>query len=370
MDFDLSDEQSLLKATLRQFLGQRYGFRERVAASRAEPGYLPAMWCAFAHDLGLLGIVAPTQAGGMGGGGTEQMVVMEEWGSHLCLEPLPETAFQAIPLLARGGAGPHAVLQQALAGEAILAVAVGEPQMRYNFAGIATQADRDGEDWVLSGRKAMVVAAPWADWLIVAARCDGGMGLFVVPADAQGLTMACYPTIDERRAADVAFDNVRVGSGMAISHGPEGLELLEEWRDRAVAAQAAEAVGLLERMVGDTVAYCEERKQFGQPIASFQALQHRMVDMHIEVEQARAAAVLAACKLDAQARERARAASSAKVVVARACRFVGQNAVQLHGGMGMTDELAIGHCFKRATRIEQEHGSELWHATRLAALMQ
>ena len=303
------------------------------------------------------------------------MILREEAGRALLLEPVSETVFQAGWLLAQtGGALAGQLLEQIASGALKLAVALGEPTMRYDLADIATRAERDGAGWRLDGAKAMVMAAPWADRLIVAARTAGqagdanGLSLFVVDPAAAGVTLHPYPTIDGRRAADIEFAGVALPAEALI--GPEGgaLPLLEAMRDRAIAAQAAEAAGLLDKLVTDTVEYTKQRQQFGQPISSFQALQHRMVDMYMQVEMVRSAAVLATLKLDGDPAERAKAASAAKVTVANACRFVGQNAVQLHGGMGMTDELAIGHYFKRATLIESEHGSADWHLARHAAL--
>jgi len=374
MQFDLSEELNLLKATLQQFLTQRYGFRERVSASRTAPGYRPDIWQALAQQLGLLGVIAPEPVGGLGGGADEQMIVMEEMGRFLCLEPVAETVFQAMWLLSKAAPPVQALAAQIVEGRVIVVPAIGEPGVRYDFPAITTRAEQTAGDWMISGHKAVVVAAPWAQHLIVAARTSGeagdadGLSLFVVPTDAAGVTLQPYPTIDGRHAADIVLEAVPVEASALIGKPGDGLALLEEWRDRAIAGQAAEAAGLLDRLVTDTVAYCKERQQFGAPIASYQVLQHRMVDMHIQVELVRSAALLAAAKLDAPPRERARAASSAKVAVAQACRYVGQNAVQLHGGMGMTDELAIGHYFKRATQIEAELGTESWHLARLAML--
>jgi alkylation response protein AidB-like acyl-CoA dehydrogenase len=371
VDFALNEEHALLRATLHQFLQARYGFAERTAAARSEPGYRPEIWRALAQDLGVLGMTVGSAHGGLreqGSGAIEQMVFMEEAGRALLLEPVCESLFQAAWLLEQdGGPRASAVLAQAALGAIKLAVAVGEPEAR-DLADIATRARRDGAGWRLDGHKAMVVAAPWADMLIVAARGQAGLSLFLVDGAAPGLMVTAYPTIDGRRAGDVVLRDVAVDADALI--GPEGgaASLLEAMRDRAIAAQAAEAAGLLDRMVADTVAYCRGRSQFGQPIAGFQVLQHRMVDMHIAVEMVRAAAVLACLRLDGDPVERARAASAAKVTVAQACRFVGQNAVQLHGGMGMTDDLAIGHCFKRATMIEYEHGTADWHLARHAGL--
>lgn len=375
MDFTLSEEHTLLRASLGQFLQQRYGFAERTAASRGDLGYRPEVWTALAEDLGVLGMTIPEAHGGLGGGALEQMILMEEAGRALLLEPVCETVFQAGWLLEQaGGSLAGQLLGQIASGAAKLAVALGEPAMRYDLADIATRASRTDAGWRIDGIKAVVMAAPWADRLIVAARTAGqagdadGLSLFVVDPAAAGVTLHSYPTIDGRRAADIEFAGVTVSADALL--GPEGgaLPLLEAMRDRAIAAQAAEAAGLLDKLVTDTVAYTKQRNQFGQPISSFQALQHRMVDMYMQVEMVRSAAVLATLRLDGDPVERARAASAAKVTVANACRFVGQNAVQLHGGMGMTDELAIGHYFKRATLLESEHGSADWHLTRHAAL--
>jgi alkylation response protein AidB-like acyl-CoA dehydrogenase len=367
MDVTESQEHGLLRASLRGFFQQRYGFAERIAASRGEPGYRPEIWQALACDLGVL---SPPSDDAI-----TTMIVMEEAGRALLLEPLAETVVQAGFLLEHGGGALAAgLLERIAAGELKLAVAVGEPAMRHDLRDIAATAQRHGENWQIDGTKAMVSAAPWADRLIVAARTAGapsdaeGISLFVIDPAAPGVTLHAYPTIDGRRTADIELKGVMVSAEALI--GPEhgALPLLEAMRDRAIAADAAEAAGLLVRLVEDTVAYSKDRSQFGQPIARFQVLQHRMVDMHIRVEMVRSAALLAMLKRDAEPAERARAASAAKVTVAEACRFVGQNAVQLHGGMGMTDELPIGHMFKRATVIEHQFGSADWHLARHAEL--
>lgn len=376
MDFTLSEEHALLRASLGQFLQQRYGFAERTAASRSEPGYRPEIWTALGSELGVLGMTIPEAHGGMGGGAVEQMILMEEAGRALLLEPVSETLFQAGWLLQQaGGDMAGDLLSQVAAGSLKLAVALGEPGMRYDLADMATSAVKEADGWRLDGNKAVVMAAPWADRLIVAARTAGvagdgsGLSLFIVDPAAAGVTLHSCPTIDGRRAADIDLVGVRVPAEALI--GPEGgaLPMLEAMRDRAIAAQAAEAAGLLGKLLDDTVDYTKQRSQFGQPLASFQVLQHRMVDMYMQVEMVRSAAILATLKLDGDPVERAKAASAAKVTIANACRFVGQNAVQLHGGMGMTDELAIGHYFKRATLLESEHGSADWHLARHAALM-
>lgn len=372
MDFELNDEQQQLKATLGRFLADSGDFAARTRALRSQPGWRADVWQGLA-DLGVLAIGLPEGAGGFGGG-LEMLAAMEEVGGALAPEPLAETLFQAAPLLTKGGAGAQALLPRIAAGEVRLAVAVGEAGMRDDLAAIALAATRTPTGWRLDGEKQMVVGAPWATHLLVAARTSGvpgegaGLSLFMVDAATPGLSQLAYRTLDERRAADLVFEGVELDADALIGAEGQGLALLEEWRDRAIAAAAAEASGLLERLVDDTVAYAKQREQFGQKIASFQALQHRMVDMFLELELVRSAAMLACQSLDGDPAERAAAASAAKVTVARACRFVGQNAVQLHGGMGMTDELAIGHYFKRATMIEHLFGSAGWHTARRAAL--
>lgn len=375
MNFTLTDEQNLLRASLGQFLQHRYGFAERTAASRGEAGYREDIWSALANELGVLGMTIPEAHGGLGGGALEQMILMEEAGRALLLEPVSETVFQAGFLLERaGGALAGQMLGQIADGTIKLAVALGEPSMRYDLAAISTRAVRDGAGWCLDGVKAMVMAAPWADRLIVAARTAGqvgdadGLSLFVVDPTASGVTLHPYPTIDGRRAADIEFASVALPAEALIGPEGEAFALLDAMRDRAIAGQAAEAAGLLDKLLADTVEYTKQRQQFGQPISSFPVLQHRMVDMYMQVEMVRSAAVLSALRLDGDPVERGKAASAAKVTVANACRFIGQNAVQLHGGMGMTDELPIGHYFKRATLMESEHGTADWHLARHAAL--
>jgi alkylation response protein AidB-like acyl-CoA dehydrogenase len=265
------------------------------------------------------------------------------------------------------------MLQQIGAGEEVLALAALEAASRYDVASIATTARRDGGAWVLRGTKAVVAAAPWASSLLVAARTGGsrgerqGLSLFLVPCPAPGLSMRGYPTIDGRRAADVTLDRVRLPAEALIGEEGKAIETIEYGIDAAIAAMSAEAVGLLSKLHEDTLEYAKQRRQFGQAIGRFQVLQHRLADMYMEIELARAAAHLATLRLPAPAKERSRAVSAAKVTINKACRMVGQNAVQIHGGMGMTDELAVSHAFRRATAIELELGSTDFHLARYAA---
>lgn len=370
MDFNLTSEQEQLRDSLRAFLADRNDFETRTKVSRSEPGWRESLWRAFADELGILGAPLPESAGGLNGDAVDTMVIMEELGGSLVIEPYLESVVIAGGLLT----GRDADLARIVTGDARFAFAWAEASSRYRFESVATKAERDGDGWRLSGGKAVVMAAPWATDLIVTARTagvpgdKGGVSLFLVDPKAAGVTLTAYPTIDGRQAADIRFDGVKLSADMLIGPEHEALPLIEKVGDAAIAAMAAEAVGVMRRLVQDTIDYTRQRRQFGQPISSFQALQHRMVDMYMQLELATSAVYLATLSLDADPVERARAASTAKVAVGNALRFVGQNAVQLHGGMGMTDELAVGHYFKRATVIESEFGSVDYHLARYVAL--
>ena len=376
MNFELTDEQKLLRSTLQAFLRDHYHFDARRSAVMSEAGWRRDVWDALAHDLGLLGLAAPERVGGFGGGAVEIMIAMEELGSVLFVEPFLETCVIAAALLSRLN---HPVADDVLAriasGKSIVACAWVEAASGNVLAKIASTAQRrSGGGWRLDGRKAVVMAAPWASELLVAARTSGlpgdahGISLFLVDKHAAGVSTFDYPTIDGRRASDVLFENVELPSEALLVAEGEAVLILDESNDGAIAAICAEAVGVLKKMHEDTVAYTQQRRQFGQAVASFQALQHRMVDMHLQIEMATSAMYLATLSLEADAAQRGRATSAAKVTIATACRFVGQNAVQLHGAMGMTDELALGHYFKRATMLEGEFGAADFHLARHARL--
>jgi alkylation response protein AidB-like acyl-CoA dehydrogenase len=373
MDFNLSEDQTLLRDALERFLTREYGFEARRAASRSADGWRRDIW-AVLSNLGLLGVGLPERVGGLGGGAVEQMIVLEEFGRALVLEPYLETVIIGAGALARTSTRrADELLAAVAAGRCVLAFAWAEPGMRFSPRDAAATARREGAGWRLDGRKAMVTAAPWADLLVVLARTGGapgedrGLALFLVEADAPGVTLHPYPTFDGRRAADVVLAGVSVPADAQLG-SDDDLPFVEELIDRATAALTAEAVGVTNRLYRDTVEYAAQRRQFGQPLSGFQVLQHRMVDMFVQTELARSACYLATLKLDADPVERAMAVSAAKVSTAKACRFVGENAVQLHGGMGMTDDLAVGHFFKRALMIESEFGDIDHHLARYAAL--
>lgn len=368
MDFTLSDEQEMLRSGLGKFLSTRYGLESSRAAAKLGPGWQPEIWRAFAEDLGLLGAALPEAVGGIGGGPVEIMVIAEELGRALVIEPYVDTVVVAGGLLARAHS-PVAddLLEKITAGAAIVALAATEAQSGDRWQDVSTTAHPAGADWVLNGAKIVVPNAPLATHLLVTAGTPAGLSLFLVDlAEAPaGLTLKPYRTIDDRRAADIELRDVH-----AVLLGTDGSawDSVSCARDEGVAAVCAEAVGNMRKVLADTIEYCKQRRQFGAPIGSFQALQHRMVDMHMELEQAVAAVYLAVLNLGADPAQRARAVSAAKATVGRAARFVGQNAVQLHGGMGMTEELAIGHYFKRLTAVQYEFGSTDHHVARYAEL--
>ena len=371
MDFSFTDEQSMLRDTVASYLADTYGFEQRRAALAAEPGWRPDVWKAFAEELGILGAPFAEEFGGFGGGAVENMIVMEELGKALVVEPYLGTVVIGGGFLKHSG-HPRAadLIGRIIAGEAIFAFAWAEPQGRYNAADLKTTARREGGDYVLNGQKAVVIGAPYATHLIVTARTDGGqrdaqgVSVFLVEKGAAGVATRDYPTVDGFRASEVVLENVRVPAEALV--GPEGqaLPLVAKVMDEAIAATCAEACGVLRRLHEGTLEFTRQRKQFGQPLSSFQVLQHRMVDMFINLEQAISMTYMATVKLGDSDLERAKAAAAAKVQVGKACKFVGESAIQLHGGMGMTDEMAIGHYFKRATMIESAFGSTDHHLAR------
>lgn len=370
MDFSFTEEQSMLRDTVASYLADHYSFDQRRAALAKEPGWSPQIWKAFAEELGILGAPFSEELGGLGGGPVENMIVMEEMGKALVVEPYLGTVVIAGGFLKHSG-HPKApeLIAQIIAGEAIFAFAYAEPQGRYNLADLKTTAKKDGGSYVLNGHKAVVIGAPYATHLIVTARTGGdqrdaqGVSVFIVPKAAAGVTTRDYPTVDGFRASEVYLENVKVDADALIGPEGHGLPLVEKVVDEAIAATCAEACGVLRKLHEGTLEYAKQRKQFGQPISAFQVLQHRMVDMFIQVEQSISMTYMATIKL-ADEGESAKAAAAAKVQIGKACKFVGQNAIQLHGGMGMTDEMAIGHYFKRATMIESAFGSTDHHLAR------
>ncbi|WP_396272976.1 acyl-CoA dehydrogenase family protein [Hyphomonas sp.] len=374
MDFNFTEEQTMIRDSLARLIKDQYDFDTRRKVVASKEGWRPKMWAQFA-ELGLLAAPFSEEDGGLGGGPIDAMVVMEEFGKGLVVEPFLQTVVVGGGFLKRATEGQKAEhLAPMIAGERVFAFAYAEPKGRYNLADLETTAKKDGAGWKISGHKAVVVGAPWASHLIVTARTAGGrrdtkgIGVFIVAKDAKGVTTRDYPTVDGRRASEVHFDNVAVGADAVIGDAENGLPLIERVTDEAIAALCAEACGAMKVAQTMTVEYSRQRKQFGTPIGKFQVLQHKMVDMFMEAEQSVSMTYMATLKLDEDDVTRKKAASAAKVRIGQAGRFVGQNAIQIHGGMGMTDELAIGHYFKRLTIIDSEFGNVDHHLKRYTDL--
>jgi hypothetical protein len=374
MDFNFTEEQSMLRDTVASFLQDKYDFETRRKIVASESGWRQDYWSAFANELGILGAPFSEELGGLGGGAIENMIVMEEFGKALVVEPYLGTVVIGGGFLKHSGySAASDVIANIIGGETVIAFAYAEPQGRYNWANLKTTARKEGAGYVLNGHKAVVVGAPWATHLIVTARTGGaqseanGVSVFLVEKNSPGIVTRDYPTVDGQRASEVYFENVSVPASALIGQEGAGLPLVEKVIDEATAALCAEAVGCMRKLHEGTLDYARQRKQFGQPIANFQVLQHRMVDMFINLEQSVSMTYMATIKSDHDA-ERAKAVSAAKVQVGKACKFVGQQAIQIHGGMGMTDELSIGHYFKRATMIESLFGSVDHHLRRYEAL--
>jgi pimeloyl-CoA dehydrogenase small subunit len=375
MDFSYTEEQTLLRNSVSKYLADKYTFDSWRKFTRSDLGRDPTHWKQFA-ELGLLAAPLPEEHGGLGGGAVDASVVMEEFGKALVVEPYVTTVIIGGGLLKHGGndAQKSEWLNKIAAGETMMAFAFAEPQGRYNLADLTTSAKKQGGGYVLNGQKAVVVGAPWADQLIVTARTAGGqrdakgVSVFLVDKKAKGVSTRDYPTVDGLRASEITFENVEVPGANTIGPVDDALPLIERVVDEAIAATCAEATGCMKVLVDTTVAYSKQRKQFGVPIGKFQVLQHRMVDMFVNYEQSVSITLMVTLKLDESGAERAKAASAAKVTIGKSGRFVGQSAVQIHGGMGMTDELNVGHYFKRLTMIDALYGNVDHHLKRYAAL--
>jgi alkylation response protein AidB-like acyl-CoA dehydrogenase len=376
VDFDLTQEQTMLRDTVAAYLSDHYDFAQREAALASGVGWRPDVWQALAEELGILGAAFPEELGGFGGGAFENMVLMEEFGKALVLEPYLSTVIIGGGLLRETDHPQKAsLIADIIAGKMIIAFAHSESAGRDNLAAVATQAVRDGEGWILRGRKQAAIAAPFATHLIVTARTSGqtfdenGISVFLVERDNPSVRLDTFTSADGLLSANVDLLNVRLDADALLGPCDLGLPLVELVVDEAIAATCAEACGVMRRLLDSTVAYAKDRKQFGQPLGSFQVLQHRMADMFIQLERSISMSYMANIRV-ADPAMRARSVSAAKVQIGRACRFVGENAVQIHGGMGMTQEMAISHYFKRATMLEGYLGSVDHHYARFERLSQ
>ena len=378
MDFDLNDEQRQLKDSVERLLADTYGdLAQRQKYIKEPKGYSAALWQQYA-ELGLLAVPFAEEHGGLGQGLTETMIVAEAFGRALAVEPYLATVVMSGGVLRHAGNGALlAELVPAIAeGKLTLALAHQERQARYDLADTATTARGDGKGgYTLEGEKCVVLHGDSADKLIVTARAQGnradrsGIGLFLVDAAANGVSRRGYPTQDGLRAADVTLSAVKVGPEAVVAGPDKGLAVLERAVDETIAALAAEAAGAMTALQELTVDYLKTRKQFGVPIGSFQVLQHKAVDMLTALEQARSMAYYATMMAaETDAKERRRAIAAAKVQVGRSARFVGETAIQLHGGIGMTMEYKAGHYFKRLTMIDMAFGHSDHHLRELTKM--
>lgn len=374
MDFDLTEEQSLIKDQLDRLLKDRYGFEDRKKYMGAAEGFSPDMWSAYA-EMGLMALPFAEEHGGIGGGPVETMIVMESFGRVLALEPYFATVVLGGGFLRAGASDEQkAELIPGIAdGSTKYAFAQMERGARYDLAHVSTAAKQDGSGWTLSGAKSLALHGDSADRLIVTARTAGkpgeeaGIGVFVVDAGAAGVSRRGYPTQDGLRAAEISFDNVRAEH--VLGDPANGMPLVRTVVDQALAALSAEAVGVMSAMHALTVDYIKVRKQFGVAIGQFQVLQHKAVDMFIATEQMRSIAMFATMMADSEyATERARAMHAAKAELGRGGKLAGENAIQLHGGVGMTAEYAVSHYFKRLTMMNTLFGDGDWHLRKLAAM--
>lgn len=376
MRFVPTEEQVMFRDSVRRFVADEYPFDKRLKIVEQDPGYLPEHWQTFA-ELGWLAVPFPEELGGLGGSAFDVAVLMEEFGRGLVVSPYLSTVVLSGRLLIDAGSdSARALIGEIIAGTAQVSTAIHETQARYDLHDVATRADRSGQGWEITGRKIGVPFGGTADRLIVAARTGGGqrdrdgISLFLVDAKAKGVAVHSYRTHDGGSAAVVEFARLAVSRDELLGPLDGGLPLLERAADIASAALAAETVGAMEAAQQATVAYAKTRRQFDQNLGQFQALQHRMVDMFIAYEQAKSMACLACSKADSaeSEKDRKRAISAAKIKIADNARLVSQESVQLHGGMGMTEELKVSHTFRRLTVIIDQFGGADYHLERFASL--
>jgi alkylation response protein AidB-like acyl-CoA dehydrogenase len=376
MDFSLNEEQQLLKDSVDRFVRENYELSQRRELVASKDGFSRDHWATMA-ELGWLGATLPEEYGGIGGGPVEAMVLMEGFGRGLVVEPYYATAVMGGNLILEGGSDEQktALLPDMAEGKLMLSFGYAERQSRYDLFDVETAAKKSGSGYILNGHKGVVIHGGSADKIIVSARTAGairdkdGITLFIVDAKAQGVTVRDYQTIDGLRAAEVSLENVEVGANAVLGEVDGGLALMNDVARRSMAALSAEAVGIMDTMQTLTNEYLQTREQFGRPIGKFQVLQHRMVDILIGCEESRSSMLVATLRLDDEDEvRREKAVSAAKVKIGQSGQFIGENSIQLHGGMGMTDEMQIGHYFKRLAMIDVMFGDHSYHLKRYVTL--
>jgi alkylation response protein AidB-like acyl-CoA dehydrogenase len=377
VDFSYTEVQQMLQDQVQKFVQKSYDFETRRKIVDSEAGYSEENWALFA-ELGWLAVPFSEDDGGLGGSAVDLMVMMEEFGKANVVEPFLPNAVLCGGLIARLAEGDQktGLLEEIMSGQLQLACAFAESGARYNLARVSTSATADGDSIVLEGEKVAVLNAPNADKFLVVARESGevadkqGLSLFLVDSKAEGVSVQAFANIDGKKSGNLKLDKVQLSSADRIGEAGQLYDSLQAVVDLATVGVSAEAVGAMEALLQKTVEYAKTRKQFGVPIATFQALQHRMADMFIECQLARSIVMMAAMKLDSEAEEteKQQAVSAAKSRIARAIARVGQEAIQIHGGIGTTEELDVGHLFKRVTAIDVMFGNGDYHTERFVSL--
>ena len=377
MDFNFTEEQTLLENMVTSFVRDNYTWEVREAIVKTEEGWKPENWSQFA-ELGLLGVPFAEEFGGFGGSVVDTMIVMEQFGKGLVVEPYMPSVVLAGGLISSLGSKEQveSIIPDIISGDTRYAFAHSEPQSRFDLFDVKTSAAVSGNDFILNGFKSVVFGGPIATHLIISARTSGdqrdtnGITLFLVDKKSEGLTLQNYPTIDEYRASEVVIENLKVSKDMVLGEVDNAYNAIDENIDRSTIAVCAEAVGILEVLKDATIDYCKNRKQFGQAIGKNQSIQHRLVDMMIEYEQSKSILYMACTSNLSDPTSRKKAVSAAKARIGKAIKYVGENAIQLHGGMGMVDEYLVSHYFKRATMLGVLFGNEDYHMKRFSGITQ
>ena len=377
MDFNFTEEQTLLENMLTSFVRDNYPWEAREAIVKTEEGWKPENWSQFA-ELGLLGVPFAEEFGGLGGSVVDTMIVMEQFGKGLVVEPYMPSVVLAGGLISSLGSKEQveSIIPNIISGDVRYAFAHSEPQSRFDLFDVKTSAAVSGDDFILNGFKSVVFGGPIATHLIISARTSGdqrdtnGITLFLVDKKSEGLTLQNYPTIDEYRASEVVIENLKVSKDMVLGEVDNAYNAIDENIDRSTIAVCAEAVGILEVLKDATIDYCKNRKQFGQAIGKNQSIQHRLVDMMIEYEQSKSILYMASTSDLSDPTSRKKAVSAAKARIGKAIKYVGENSIQLHGGMGMVDEYLVSHYFKRATMLGVLFGNEDYHMKRFSDITQ
>ena len=377
MHFELTEEQTLLENMVTAFVRDDYNWETREKIVKTEEGWMPENWSKFA-ELGLLSVPFSEDHGGLGGTAVDSMVVMEQFGKGLVVEPFMPSILLSGNLISKlaNESQANEIIPKIIEGESRYVFAYAEPQSRFDLSDVKTSASKDGDEYTLNGFKSVVFGASMATHIIIAARTSGdqrsedGITLFLADIKSNGITLQTYPTIDEYRASEVVIENLKISSDMVLGEVDKAYPVVEEVIDLATIAACSEAVGVLQVLKDSTIDYCKQRKQFGQPISKNQAIQHKLVDMMIEYEQAKSILYAAVTADLSNADERKKAVSGAKARIGQSIKFVGESAIQLHGGMGMVDEYMISHYFKRATMLGVLFGNVDFHMKRFVGLTQ